>query len=419
MGGNAFTQPGPNDQPALVTPRLTPQQYDLLKTYVSDKLAALFECLAVPKEMPGKESFGDLDYLAVAPTVNCPEDWVAEVQSRLSAPQVRGQDPTASFAVPWDIAGIKDVIEQPRATNGEPQATNDVNHEDVSTPTHHAQIDLSLIPPSTYPWQLFLHSHGDLSRILAHLLRPLALHLNHHGLHLRLAEIAASVPDKKKSLLFLSTAPDALFRFLEIDYAAVGGAGSCTEMFDQVVASPFFGAGVVEWAATPREDGTRSDRQRHAKRPMYRQFMEEYIPANLSKFSSKAGYSREEVRERAVRWFGKEAELATMLGEWAVEEAEKAWWADVVGVFPGEMSVEKRRRVVRGLKRWVEVGGGEAVVRREARALEGRWVDGMGVGREGWGGRREGVLEWVKGNWEMVNALEKGRVKGGGKKWVE
>ena len=89
------------------------------------------------------------------------------------------------------------------------------------------------------------------------------------------------------------------------------------ELFDWATSGRFFSREIFD-SRTEKSN----DRSRQAKRPMYRRFVEEYMPAHLSKGAENI-WTRHQVLQEALDSFDKQADYNAMLEEHHSKEAEE------------------------------------------------------------------------------------------------
>lgn len=81
MGGKAFT----SGLEPLLTPRMPPEMYHLVKKHIHSILSKHFEHVGTPIEAPGKTDYGDLDFLVANPISDLPEPRVESLAKILGA----------------------------------------------------------------------------------------------------------------------------------------------------------------------------------------------------------------------------------------------------------------------------------------------------------------------------------------------
>ncbi|KAI0469546.1 hypothetical protein F4859DRAFT_134993 [Xylaria cf. heliscus] len=330
MGGLAFAS-GPG---RVFTPRMQPAIYRAVRDRCQAKLRELFVVVATPIEGPAKTSFGDIDFFVAwerknvfpslqpasssSPPDESPKEAIYRVLGAIS--HRSGNKSVATIAIPWP--------EDFPYSNNEAgvNSPESEKNDDEKSPTTELQplgiqVDIHICPTLEHmQWMLFKHAHSDLWNILGTMLRPLGLTIDEVGLYVRIPEIEAL--DKKKAKVLLSTDPAEILRFLGLrfdggqweepfasdeamfDYAATcrlfwvktddddgGGGGDGADHHDGSGAGAGTGTGVFETGAEGEELSTATataaakrklkanDRRRMASRPLFRNWIETYLPA--------------------------------------------------------------------------------------------------------------------------------------------
>jgi hypothetical protein len=346
MGGQAFS----SSNPQLPTPRMPPEVYAKVLAQTHAVLRKHYSHVESPAEAPGKETYGDVDTLVYGPLDPMWDvseiGWavVAENLARvLNAKKFTRQrgNPIVNFAIPW------------------PQKDAD----DVKKEDKYVQLDvhtsLSLI---SFKWELFHTAHGDLWNILGSTIRPFGLTVNDQGMHLRIPEV--ELYDRKRSMVFLTADPSQVLRFLGLDEERWRRQfRSKEEMFEyatgcsmfwvakEVDKSEFDGdaAGETESAVTQdiggQEGGEKekkklkhNDRQRISKRPIFKAWIEEFIPRCRERgVFGNARASRDQIRQEAFTVFSVKEEYETRLKAWKLMKHQDDLWRVVIkGCVPME-----------------------------------------------------------------------------------
>jgi hypothetical protein len=367
MGGKTFAN--------VSVPRMSSDVYLRLSVECQAKLETLFENVVVPRDAPGKADYGDIDFLVegIRDTGSPSNDLWTQVKHALGAQLYTHNGDSHSFAVP---------------------------HPNI--PNAYAQIDVELSPGNGTPhgaalfaWTRFMKGYSDLLQILGIAHRALGILCNDQGLHVRIEAIEPY--NKKKALLFLTRDPDAAMDFYGLDREKYWvGFASETELFDWATGGRFFAPEVFEQRVEKN-----NDRARQAKRPMYRRFVKEYMPAHMGK-NVESTWTRERVLEEAIEMFGKRAEYNAMMEEHNFKEAEEGLWQEVREVVPVEGS--SLTMALKGLRRWVAFENGEPQLATVPDLNDKpAWTKSMAPGSN------ESLLSWVKEHWEEAKALEKAR----------
>ena len=328
MGGQAFDKPKEGEPKDF--PRMPPELYHRVASHIKRLLELHFARVAIPREAPEKADHGDIDFL------------VAEE---------RPQDLVRNMKV-WDRvkAEIGAVLHK---RNG---STHNFAIDHPDTFNALIQIDVELSPGHDTPeegelfeWTNFMKSDSDLLQIIGICHRPLGLTCNDRGLHLRVEQVEPY--NKKKSLIFLTRDPNTAMRFYGFNTETYwAGFRTEEELFNWVTQGRFFSREVFD-----RRVEKANDRARQAKRPMYRRFVEEYMPA-YPEIGSKS-YTRSEVLEAALETFGKREEYNDMLSKHYIREADVQLWKEIRGLVP--LEGQSLGTALKGLKRWVNFEKGK------------------------------------------------------------
>jgi hypothetical protein len=375
MGGQAFAELTTKDGRPVRVPRMPPQLYKTMSKENQMKLETLFERVVIPRDAPGKTDYGDIDFLvgSVRPHIARCDIWTI-VKSTLGAELHLPRGGSHSFAVP--------------------HPTN---------PEAYVQVDVELSPGDDTPesielfeWTRFMKGDSDLLQIIGISHRPLGLTCNDQGLHIRVEEIEPY--NRKKALLFLTRDPNKAMDFYGFDVDKYwAGFTDENDLFDWASSGRFFSYKVMEGRVEKS-----NDRSRHAKRPMYRRFIEEFMPAQLGKRNACASWTRQELLREALNVFDKQAEFDTMMEEHRRKESEEELWKDIRAIIPVEGN--SLSTALKGLRRWVVFHGGEPYIAQEANLGEyARWSVAMKEGT------RQELLDWVGRNWTEAKSLEKAR----------
>ena len=286
MGGKAFTRLNP----PLSTPRLPPHVYWPLRESLLSLVTKYYKYASSPLEAPEKESFGDIDILASEPLgdVQTTPDELGKALHAKATLKAPGPG-SRSYAIPYP--GSDDEF---------------------------VQVDVHVCHMETYTWELFTHSHGDLWNLLGTSIRPFGLTANDVGLHLRIAEIEEA--NRKKSLLFLTADPSSVLRFLGLDIERYWQPFETSEeMFRYATGMRFFRRDTYI-----RETLKANDRKRMTQRPMYRDFVDEWLQArpDIGKAKEWSTVLRNDVLEEALDAYERRKEYEERLEAWKVERKE-------------------------------------------------------------------------------------------------
>lgn len=399
MGGNAFNK----HSPALPTPRMPPEIYTKTLSQTLDTLRKHYQHVGSPIEAPGKPDFGDIDIMVASPlsrdfdTLTTPPKTVAENLSKTlgaAASILESGNPTINLAVPWPA---EEVEEQ-----------------------KYVQIDIHVCKDSKdLTWNLFHAAHGDLWNILGTTIRPFGLTVNDKGMYLRIPEI--ELLDRKKSMIFLTDSPSQILEFLGLDESKWWSEfGSRREMFEFAAGCRMFWVkekevegeeeeggvgdvvGEVEGGVGGQEGGEKgkkklkhNDRQRMAKRPIFREWIEEFIP--LLREEGRCGeckVTREQVMEEAFAKWGVETEYEERLRAWRLARHEDELWREIKGSIPEDVDPPFRGAAIRQLK----------VVIMEGEEWEGTVPDAAKKNGQGFHDL-EVVKKFVLDNWKKAGEV--------------
>lgn len=357
MGGKVF------DNLGLKVPRMPPGVYQRMIANIRPKLEQFFDKVAVPRDAPGKTDYGDVDFLVDGVHSQALDGSLWQlVQSALGADHHKHQG-SHSYAIPHpDIEGA------------------------------HVQVDIEL-NPGDFDWTLFMKGDGDLLQILGIIHRTLGLTCTDQGLHVRLEEIETY--DKKEARVFLTDQPAQAIRFYGLDIDKYNeGFSSETEIFNWVAAGRFFSKELFE-----RRIEKADDRTRQLRRPLYRHFVEDYMPTVTH--SSNKIWTRTEVLQEALGTFGTHTEYHEKMAKHDLHHAEKQVWEDIKTRIVA--SDKSTKTAVRALRRWVSFKSGCPVVLEHPLQPHQylNWATHVGPDN------RQDVLEWVQSNWQDVKSRDK------------
>lgn len=368
MGGVTFTTPGP-DGPALQVPRLSLEQYVKMRKYYIEALKPYFPKVLAMPEVPGKADYGDIDLIVVQNDRNNAS--TKELGDAIGARRSALFGPTTSYAVPLD----------PKQDT-------------------YVQLDVHRCPEEFFEWECFMKSYGDMWQIIGLLQRNIGLTATDKGLHVRVLEWEGA--NREKSKLYLTHDVSAIMKFLGLDEEAYArGFDSVEEIFQWICAGRFFTRELLDQR---RENS--NDRARHRKRPMFRRFLEEWVPANPDAGLNKPVWTREQVMEEALKTFGKREEYRAMVEEKIAKDKEDALWAKIKALLPLEN--EQLGEAMRGLRRFLRVEDGQPVV---CTSWDNEIADRQpllpGLNEES----EKRLLEWIRGHWEELKKMERERAK--------
>ncbi|RDL42171.1 uncharacterized protein BP5553_02150 [Venustampulla echinocandica] len=429
MGGHAFS----NRSPPLATPRMPPEVYNQVLEQTLSKLHQHYSLVESPIEAPCKTTFGDVDILVQGPLrkeFDPSETPRSEVAKRLSelfgaaAWVAEKGNPTMNLAIPW-----------PSNTASGCSKTEVVEDlgihapEEESAENRFVQIDVHHLPtPERFRWELFHSAHGDLWNILGTTIRPFGLTCNDRGLYLRIAEI--ELLDRKKSMVFLTSEPKEVLELLGLE------EGKWWKQFkDQEEMFLFATTCRMFWIKEPGEKGAEgdvvgevainsaggqiggevgkkqlkhNDRQRMAKRPIFRAWIEDFIPKlKESGEHWEAKVTREQIRDQAFEKFGVKEQYETRLREWRLARQRDEIWRETI---KGSVPVDHIDPALRGA----------AIRTLKAVLLDGELFDGaspLAAQTDSEGFYNLGATrEFVESNWRRAGeiGLERQLTRGSG-----
>ena len=384
MGGLAFS----SGSDPLYTPRMPQAVYDAIRCRCHEVLTKYFEHVATPIEAPGKKDYGDVDFLVANPTPLGQGAPVAEILSKaLSAERsISGKGSnTASYALPWP----KDVETEDHDSNQDQQQR---------MPDKFVQVDVNACHSEEgWAWELFHHAHGDLWNILGSTIRKRGLTVNNIGLYLRIEEI--DLIDRQKSMILLTKDPSEVLEFLGLDQARWWKRfASPREMFEYAATNRFFWADdATKEVDEDKKELKHNDRKRMKLRPVFRQWIEEFIPEcrQQGRYGHEAP-SRDQTRNEAFQRFGVQDEYERKLKAFQRErQTDEIWRSAIKGGVPLEdVPPEFRSAAIRGLKAIILEGDfSDGVVPPEPLVQEGGLHD------------IEKVIEFVGANWRRVGEI--------------
>ncbi|KAH8808134.1 hypothetical protein F5884DRAFT_732282 [Xylogone sp. PMI_703] len=370
MGGHAFS--------SLDTPRMPLEVYEYVRDEVHNALRQYYTEIATPIEAPDKTDFGDVDVLVagpITPEFNLTSAAGNELGRRLCAVlkakawlQEKG-NPTINLAISWP---------------------SHIGCDNTCTVLEkYIQVDVHMcLSKEDFDWELFHHAHGDMWNILGTTIRKFGLTPNDRGLFLRIPDI--ELYDRKRSMVFLSNKPREVLHFLGLDEVRWNQRfDSANKLYEFAAECRMFWVkdsledeesgestktslnsdSTVAEGQEGGESGKKklkhNDRQRMAKRPLFRQWVEDFIPkCRELKLYLHTDTTRESIREDAFREFGVQEEYAAKLREWNLLKHNESIWRDVI-----KERVPHDNPVLRGA----------AIKMLKAILVEGEEVDGLEI----------------------------------------
>ncbi|KAI0866660.1 hypothetical protein F4860DRAFT_458048 [Xylaria cubensis] len=423
MGGLAFAS-GPNP---VFTPRMHPYVYRAVRDRCQEKLRKLFVVVATPIEGPAKTSFGDIDLFVAwerkivfpplkptsfSPSHESPKEAICRVLGAIKSKSENKN--TATLAIPWP---------EDLPYTGNEAKTNEIEKSLTKLKPPCIQVDVHVCDTLDYlQWMLFKHAHGDLWNLLGATIRPFGLTIDEVGLYVRIPEIEEI--DKKKAKVLLSTDPAEILQFLGLkfdDKQWEEPFASDEDVFEYAATCRLFWAKVKESETsaadnenenantlgddkTSREIGAdkrklkANDRRRMAYRPLFRKWVEEYLPAcrASARFTSHPPPTREEVRQQAFAYFpGTQSMYDARASEWRIDHQTRTLWNSVIKpAIPEDLDdVYKRSLCAAALKKIIIQGdttfGGIVAPPTTLRREDGLFDE-------------DAVRVWVRDNWRDV-----------------
>jgi len=395
MGGQAFA----SHDPPLPTPRMPFEIFSTVLEKAQSALRQHYAYVESPIEAPGKTTYGDVDLLItgaftkefdpVKTRWNEVADSLAKILGAKASLRHSGIS-IVNLAVPW-----------PGEYQGEDK---------------YVQIDVHYVHSlERFQWELFHQSHGDMWNIIGSTIRRFGLTVNDRGLYLRIPEI--ELLDRKKSLVFLTESPTEVLEFLGLDEATWWKQfDSQGAMFEYAATCSLFwvrdkdreeaefdviGDLPAEAGQEGGEAGKKklkhNDRQRMSKRPIFNDWINEFIPRcrEEGRFTEQRA-TREQIRDEAFEKFGVKKEYEERLVVWKLARHEDELWRDVIkGSVPTEdIDPQFRAAAIRLIKGVV----------MEGQEFEGRSPEAVRKDEDGFYDLAA-VKMWVEANWERAGEI--------------
>ena len=305
-----------------------------------------------PVQSPGKDTYGDLDFLVFEPLQK-------EFDPKL----------TLLAAVAENIGKALDAKDKIVSNGSMNFAIPYLDKDDT-----YIQLDVHVCSSKTkFDWQLWQEAHGDLWSILGSMIRQFGITVNETGLYLRIPEIEAF--NKKKAKVFLTKEPARVLDFLGLDVETWGKPFESREaMFEYAAGCRLFwvketiaedelegdviaGGGIegMEGGETGRKKLKSNDRARMGKRPIFRAWHEEFIPKcrEEGRFGN-TNTTREVVRDEAFAMFDVKEEYESKREEWKLAKNKlDVWGIAIKGSVP--VDIDNRNAIVRLFKQVILV----------------------------------------------------------------
>lgn len=391
MGGQAFA----DEKPPRYTPRMPLAVYTHTRDQLLSTLRSFYAQAECPIEAPGKTDYGDIDILVAEPLHVFDLD---RISTNIGAVKHKTQagSPTTHFALPWP----KNLPPEPPS----PDSTSNAGPCHNDSEAKYIQLDLHLCTASSLQWELFHQAHGDLWNIIGSHIRRLGLTPANSGLYIRIEEIETR--NKIAARVLLTTSPSQTLRFLGLDeerywrrFESVDG------LFAYAASCRFFDPRRYADPERTKRELKANDRARTRKRPVFRSWFHEYLPAHVNQEppdAVAATMSRAEVVEEAKGWFGIRDEYDEKRRKGLQEINREKMWTRI----RKESGIEEESigAVVRAVKR--EVAGVLETAEHE-HAMHLTALQRAYAAEDGF----DAVVRWVRDHWremaETQRAYEK------------
>ncbi|KUJ07528.1 uncharacterized protein LY89DRAFT_356596 [Mollisia scopiformis] len=412
MGGLAFS----HQDPPLKTPRMPTEIYKIMRDSVLNLLLKDFTDAKTPIEAPGKDDYGDIDVLCHSPLTpdldpakTDRKQIAATIGTKMGAHAwIIGKGEQAmNFAIPW-----------PKRKYTQKMDDGSIVEIEVDyNAGNYIQVDIHICKDyKTFRWAYFHAAHGDLWNILGTTIRKFGLTVNDKGMFVRIPEIEQL--DKKKSMIFLTEDPCTILAFLGLDHVKwFQEFSSKKKMFEYAATCRLFwvkdaaeledglnegdvvgdiGNGGQEGGDTGKKKLKHNDRQRMSKRPIYKEWIDEFIPhlrAEGKYLEQRA--TRDQVRDEALAQFGVKQEWDARLKEWKLSRHNDELWRDVIkGGIPDMVNPQRRAATIRHMKEIIMEGG----------IFQGYYPEAAKTDEDGFHDLDK-VRAFVAENWEAVSKV--------------
>jgi hypothetical protein len=262
-GGHAF---------GYATKRLSLTEYDSISKEIILLLTRRYEHIHIPRSVPGKESFGDVDVV---------------VSKRKEEMKIDHDD--------------EDLLLHPLITK------RIRNGNTLSIEYKEFQIDIISVKEEELPLSLFFFSFSDVGMIFGMMLSLFSLGFGCHGLFIYLND----------SRLLLSKNLDDILLFLQLDKQKwIQGFETEEELFLFIMSSWIFRYSMFQ----PRKEGQTGKHDQHQKREMFQRFIHFVNQHALEHHENEKEESNlhfqklemEIVRREVIKHFRKEEEIAIL-----------------------------------------------------------------------------------------------------------
>ena len=257
MGGHALKK--------VITTRKNNEEYQKIKKAIIDLLQIENLKIDFPYEVPGKETFGDLDIIYQSePTID-----IREIVTRLFNPQ--------------------EIV-----TNGDVLSFN------------YGDFQIDMIKCINLEFAKFYFSYGDFGAIVGRIVNNYGFKFGHEGFWVNVYTDENDNFDVRHSFgkIMLTTNPKELCTFLEIDYDRWEKLNSMEDIFDYIKSLKLFKPDIFEIL--------NYDHNRRAKaRPMYMKFLD-YINVEIQRGGL---HINENLQKEGIKYFNKEEEYNNLFVE--------------------------------------------------------------------------------------------------------
>lgn len=397
-------------------------------------LKAKFHYVASPIEGPGKKDFGDVDIFVAYPpegfkTIQDAFDAVHSALGPTHSSRDGGKSLVAHYAIRWPNS-LTEFAKRLFEIGNEDKSL-DLSELSLSEESEGAMVaaekeakekDEQLVDPraSTFvqvdvqicesarqmTWLLFKHGHGDLWSILGTLIRPYGLTVDDRGLSIRIPGLEDE--DKKRSKIYCTNEPGAVLAFLGLDYGNhwEHPFETAEAMFRYAISCKFFSLAQL----TPRSEHLlgsdiepsalkASERRRLKQRPVYRKFMEEFLPECRKRPEHHLEpYTREVVKDMAFATFSAKVQddFNATLREYSLEKHKRNIMAVIQDQIPPSgdddvMGTCYRTNLVKAMKRVILDGDERYGVKPEFRVTDDWGYDNVGQ-----------VIDFIKENRDRI-----------------
>ncbi|KAK3330287.1 hypothetical protein B0H66DRAFT_572404 [Apodospora peruviana] len=384
MGGSAFA-------PAafgFTTPRMPPHIYREVKDSCHSMLRKIYVHVDTPIEGPGKADFGDIDILVAVET--CPpskephppgnaverttvEQLILIGEALKARASIMLSPPiSANFAIPWP------------SSDHEHSALPDADRTRSDTDKHMGekliQVDVRICTDERQlNWALFKHAHSDIWNLLGSTIRPYGLTADEQALWLRISEIEKY--DRKQAKVKLTEDPVEVIRFLGMEYGGFWTQPfvSAEALYEYVTTCRLFiirdepAAGCVRdnqldcalavGGAEGRKKLRSNDRRRMNTRPIYRRWIDEFIPRLLAEgwFICKdpettVSQMRATVRDEALERFSVEDDYKERLKAWRLKRETEFVKGVIKDLVPRDLEIRHRATLISAFKKIILEG---------------------------------------------------------------